>query len=142
MPPLFSDGKPVAPAALPSGSGTFIVASAAVAVDANVTSTAPRAVSSPTVRRERVEICMRIPSSYGDQDCPGRVVPVQRPYGDGQWRRIGSGYPEKAVRYPVFRWWSRRIGGGLTRDGEPVRSAPGLAECGGHHVGRLPGGRE
>src|SRR5580693_5314937 len=73
MPPLFGDGKP---AALPSGSGTFTAASAAVAVDANVTSTAPSAVSSPTVRRERVEICMRIPLLVRDRDYPGRVVPV------------------------------------------------------------------
>src|SRR5580700_1322224 len=104
MPPLFGDGKPAAhaAAALPSGSGTLTVASAAVAVDANVTSTAPSAVSSPRVRRERVEICMRVPSSYGDQDYPGRVVPVLRPYEDGQWRRIGSGYPGLAVGYPVF----------------------------------------
>src|ERR1700733_13248780 len=91
MPPLFGDGKPAAhaAAALPSGIGTFTVASAAVAVDANVTSTAPSAVSSPTVRRERVEICMRVPSSYGDQDVPGRVVLVQRRYGDGERRRRG-----------------------------------------------------
>jgi hypothetical protein len=30
-------------------------------VDTKVASTAPSAVSSPTVRRERVDICMRIP---------------------------------------------------------------------------------
>src|SRR5215469_4065616 len=135
MPPVFSDGKPVARGALPSGSGTF-TASAAVAVDTNVTSTTPSAVRSPPTRRERVEMCMRIPSSYGDQDSPGRVVPVQGPYGDGEWRQIGSDYPDFAVCYPDF------LGGELTSGGEPVRSAASLAERGGHHVRRLARGRE
>src|ERR1700729_2149663 len=124
MPPLFSDAKPAARGAIPSGSGTLTVASAAVAVDTNVTSTAPSAVSSPTVRRERVEICMRVPSSYGDQDVPGRVVLVQRPYGDGERRRIGSGYPGLAVSYPVFLITPAAGGASRRRHGWGRRASP------------------
>src|ERR1700733_2147073 len=134
MPPLFGDGKPAAhaAAALPSGIGTFTVASAAVAVDANVTSTAASAVSRPTVRRERVEICMRVPSSYGDQEqsrsgcaCTATVR--------------GRGATPDRQRLPRF---GGELPSFLTSGGEPVRGEAGLAERGGHHVGCLPGGRE
>src|SRR5580693_5709693 len=114
MPPLFGDGKP---AALPSGSGTFIVASAAVAVDTNVTSTAPSAVSSPTVRRERVEMCMRIPLLVGERG----TVPVGLfLYSD----RTRTGVASDRQRLPRF---GGELPSFLTGDGEPVRGAAGFA---------------